>query len=67
MRGMYGVPQKRHNAGVTLPQSPMLATNKRIFEKKEATEDVDVGETDVAFHARPMPDFEKVSVGSFVL
>ena len=65
MKGMYGVPQKRQNAGVTLPQSPMLTINKRMLEKKEETKNVDSEETEVTFHARPMPNFEKVMVGVF--
>ncbi len=61
--GLYGVPNRRTEAFMTVPESPHLATRERSQQRKGGEEEEE-GEKHPVFVARPMPKkiFEKVRV-----
>ena len=61
-----GVPKKITQHSLIPPQTPELATKKRCLERREKGGEENQ-EQEVVFHAKPMPDFNKVTVSRFML
>ena len=61
--GLHGVPRKKSEVHLTEAHTPVLATTERSRKRRahEMNDTTDEEDT-TAFHAQPMPDFNKITV-----
>ena len=57
------MPRKKEEVHLTDPHTPPLATKERSLKRKaEEMSETSEEEEQTAFHAQPMPNFEKITV-----